>query len=494
VPERTELVRSPSSRDETLAVLKVAAAIVLAALLVMSLERPRAPAGGVVATSRLSADEVAFADLPAADQRMFRRVREGVIEAENLRDRTGAWPTADALRAAGVPPFAADPLDRAGYAFSMTRRPLVVNYLGDPAPGSGRPAFLVLIVEPDPGTAIDPRGVEDELHHKLPDGQLIHVSIWTGPPLGPPRPPQAGPLAVAPADRGWRRVAVGNVPASDPGAPARDPARPLKIGVTLHPYYSWVANLAADIPGVEVRGVIPPDVDAGNYQPSPDDIAGLRDLDAIVVNGKGHDDFIRDMIRASGNRKIAIIDANDETPLLPAPHGGRPNSHTFLSFANAIQESYFLARQLGAVRPDLAARLEANAEAYAARLRRLAAAAAAELARARITRVVTVHEGYNYILQELGVDIAAVVEPAHGLVPSARELEDMVQILRREKIRVIFSEESFPEKLLGVLKNEGPSRVYLISHIATGPWSADQFEKEMQENVASIVRALVTDA
>jgi len=69
----------------------------------------------------------------------------------------------------------------------------------------------------------------------------------------------------------------------------------------------------------------------------------------------------------------------------------------------------------------------------------------------------------------------------------------MVDLIKREKIRVVFSEESFPEPLLKVLRDEGGARVYLISHIASGPYSADKFEVEMQKNTDSMVKALVTD-
>jgi zinc transport system substrate-binding protein len=96
-------------------------------------------------------------------------------------------------------------------------------------------------------------------------------------------------------------------------------------------------------------------------------------------------------------------------------------------------------------------------------------------------------------MQEFGIDIAGVVEPAHGLVPSAQELGQMVDLIKREKIRVVFSEETFPQPLLKVLTDEGGARVYIISHIASGQYTPDKFEVEMQKNVDSMVQALVTD-
>jgi len=266
----------------------------------------------------------------------------------------------------------------------------------------------------------------------------------------------------------------------------------LKVGVTLHPYYSWVKSLAEGLP-IEVRAVLPGEIDAGNYQPSPADIQKLVDLDAIVINGVGHDDFILQMVKASGNTHVVVLKPNDEVPLIRSTRDGSVNSHTFISFTNAIQQTYGLAKALGALRPELAPKLRENASAYAKRLREIKNRAAGELAHAKLTRVVTVHDGYSYLLQEFGLELVGVVEPAHGLVPSAAELEKMIDLIKREHVQVVLSEESFPPALLGVLTSATGAKVYLISHIATGTYSADEFEKTMAKNADTLVQALVKD-
>ena len=268
----------------------------------------------------------------------------------------------------------------------------------------------------------------------------------------------------------------------------------LKIGVTLHPYYSWTRNIVGVLPGYEIRSILPGEIDAGDYQPRPDDIKKLVDLDAIVVNGIGHDDFIFPMIKASGNKRIVVIRPNDATPQIKSAHGNSVNSHTFISFTNAIQQTYAIQKALAALRPRDAAVLQQNAGDYARRLRLIKSRAASQLAEAKITRVVTVHDGYGYLLQEFGLEVAGVVQPSHGLTPSAAELRDMVRLLQREKIKVVFSEETFPPPLLKVLSDEASVKVYVISHIASGPFTADRFEREMQANVDTMIRALVTEA
>jgi zinc transport system substrate-binding protein len=282
-------------------------------------------------------------------------------------------------------------------------------------------------------------------------------------------------------------LGLGLVPLGASGAPV------LKVGVTLHPYYSWTTNIVGKLPGIEVRPILPGEIDAGDYQPRPEDIKKLADLDAIVINGIGHDDFILPMIKASGNKKIVIIRPNAETPQMRSIHGTAVNSHTFISFTNAIQQTYAIEKALARLRPELSAGLQKNAADYARRLRVIKASAAAQLAQAKVTRVVTVHDGYGYLLQEFGLEVAGVVQPAHGLTPSATELEAMVKLLKREKIKVVFSEESFPPPLLKVLRDEAGVKVYVISHIASGAYTPDKFEKEMQKNADTMVRALVKD-
>jgi len=47
--------------------------------------------------------------------------------------------------------------------------------------------------------------------------------------------------------------------------------------------------------------------------------------------------------------------------------------------------------------------------------------------------------------------------------------------------------------MLVVLRDEGHARVYVVTHVASGEYSADKFEREMQANADTIVKALVDD-
>lgn len=265
-------------------------------------------------------------------------------------------------------------------------------------------------------------------------------------------------------------------------------AAPLQVGVTLHPVYSWASQVTAGLP-VEVRAVLPAEVDVGSYRPAAREVEALGRLDVLLVNGIGHDDVVLPMLEASGNRACRVVRLNEGTALLRSFHGEGVNPHTFLSFGNAIQQSYLVARVLGELRPELKAGLQRNASAYAARLRAQRRAALARLGTARSRRVVTVHDGYGYLLQELGLTLVDVLEPAHGLQPSAAELQALLRRLDQEPVKVVLAEEGFPPALKEVLQAHG-ARVVVVSHIATGAFTATRFEEELQRSVEALAEAL----
>jgi len=266
---RTVEIRPPSARAETANVLRVAALIVLATWIYLAdtaapgraargaAAAPGAaqgPAAGAAAPAVGGADardlmpyQRLFRTLAGPDQRQFRELQEGLVEAENLRSSTGSWPAPAVLAAQGIPPFAdtAPGGGRAGrraYHWELRRENLVVNYLGVPADRRD-PSFLLLVQEPDPRSpaaaaavaskaamAAPPVGAAraaagapafagfeagqatDEVHHRLADGTLLHVSTWmrAGGPAGAAGAParEAGVIAE-PFARGWVQLLAG---------------------------------------------------------------------------------------------------------------------------------------------------------------------------------------------------------------------------------------------------------------------------------------------
>ena len=264
---------------------------------------------------------------------------------------------------------------------------------------------------------------------------------------------------------------------------------PLRVGVTLNPYFSWVANVGGS--AVTVVPVVPPGADPHSYQPRPEDLVALASLDAVVTNGLGHDTFLEPMLRAAGKENLARLDPNRGVSLLPDASGGA-NSHSFLSVLAASQQIQTLAKELGALDPGDASLFEENARIYTKKLRHLLAEALSRLDAVDLTSVhiATVHDGYAYLFSDLGLKVEAVVQPRHGIEPSARQLADSIARIRAAHVNVLFTEMGLDPRAVEAIEKETGCRLVRLTHMAGGEDSAGRFERDTKTNLDAIVAIL----
>jgi len=276
-------------------------------------------------------------------------------------------------------------------------------------------------------------------------------------------------------------------------------AKRLKVGITLHPYYSFVAHIVGD--RADIVPLIAADANPHGYAPQPADMIRITSMDVLVVNGIGHDTWAFEILDASGMRdKLKLIYANDGVSLIPVagdPSGAKVvNPHTFISTTAAIQQVYTIARALGELDPDNAGFFRDNARRYALTIRKLRAEFDAKIAGADLSkfRCATMHSGYDYILQELGLQVTAVIEPRHGVEPTARQLAETIDRIKAADVNVLFAEKYFASKLSDTIKDATGVRMYSISHISSGGYTPEKFVDEMRENLATLAEAIVDSA
>lgn len=268
----------------------------------------------------------------------------------------------------------------------------------------------------------------------------------------------------------------------------------MRVGVTLHPYYSFVANIVGD--KAEVVPLIGAGYNPHNYNPLPDDMKRAQTLDVLVVNGIGHDQWAFEIMGAAGGSDVPLIHANAAVSLIPTAGAGdtSANSHTFISTTTAVQQIYEIARQLGERDPANADTYLRNSRAYATSLRRLKAEYTQQIAQldASNFRAATMHGAYGYLMQEFGLQIIAVIEPRHGVEPTARQLAETIDAIKAAGVNVLFAEKYFAGKLSETIQAETGVRVYSFSHISDGDYTPQRFEEEMRYNLDSLKAAIAS--
>ena len=270
----------------------------------------------------------------------------------------------------------------------------------------------------------------------------------------------------------------------------------LKIGITLLPYYSFVANIVKDkaevIPIVKAEGF-----DSHTYQPKVEDIERAGKVDAVVVNGIGHDEFIYKILDAvdKKNRPV-VINANKDVSLMPV--AGTLNdekimdSHTFISITASIQQVHNITKELVKLDPKNKDFYMNNSREYVKKLRKLKTDALKEVqnVKGEDVRVATFLGGYNYLLAEFGIDVKAVLEPAHGSQISMSSLQKMIEAIKKDRIDIIFGEKNYSDEYVKIIHNETGIEVRKLEHLTTGAYTADSFEKFIKIDLDEVVNAI----
>ena len=270
----------------------------------------------------------------------------------------------------------------------------------------------------------------------------------------------------------------------------------LKIGITLLPYYSFVANIVKDkaevIPIVKAEGF-----DSHTYQPKVEDIERAGEVDAVVVNGIGHDEFIYKILDAVDKKnKPVVINANKDVSLMPV--AGTLNdekimdSHTFISITASIQQVHNITKELVKLDPKNKDFYMNNSREYVKKLRKLKTDALKEVqnVKGEDVRVATFLGGYNYLLAEFGIDVKAVLEPAHGSQISMSSLQKMIEAIRKDRIDIIFGEKNYSDEYVKIIHNETGIEVRKLEHLTTGAYTADSFEKFIKIDLDEVVSAI----
>ncbi len=267
-------------------------------------------------------------------------------------------------------------------------------------------------------------------------------------------------------------------------------AEQLTVTATFYPLYVAALNIVGDAPGVAVESLAPPAAGClHDYQLTTADRRALSDTDVLLVNGAGLETFLEKLLPALSAR---VIDASEGLTLLEDAHGDA-NPHIWVSVAGMREQTENLIVGLCAADPANAALDRENGKAYLAKLLELEVEMAVALAPYQGAKIVTFHEAFDYFAQSYGLDVVAVVQQEHDTAPSAKELAQLSDTIRAEKVKALFAEPQYEDMSVDILHRETGVPVYLLDPVVTGAQGvpdADAYLTIMRQNLATLLEAL----
>jgi zinc transport system substrate-binding protein len=69
-------------------------------------------------------------------------------------------------------------------------------------------------------------------------------------------------------------------------------------------------------------------------------------------------------------------------------------------------------------------------------------------------------------------------------------LKKTIDQLKELDVQVIFSEMDFPSSYVDTIQRESGVKIYPLTHISYGEYTAKKYEEEMARNLDTVVRAI----
>jgi len=187
-------------------------------------------------------------------------------------------------------------------------------------------------------------------------------------------------------------------------------------------------------------------IDPHEYDPQTDDLRSVLAARVIFKNGVGLDDWLDKLIKNSGTKAPVITVSQGIALRKGDAHDTAGDPHIWHSAANAIIMLRNVRDGLAQADPANAAAYRANADAYENVLNDTDAYIKQQIAAipAAQRKLVTNHDTFGYYAERYGLTIVGTVIPSldTNAQPSARELADLVQKIKAENVKAIFTETS----------------------------------------------------
>jgi ABC-type Zn uptake system ZnuABC Zn-binding protein ZnuA len=271
---------------------------------------------------------------------------------------------------------------------------------------------------------------------------------------------------------------------------------PLKVMTTT----PLLADLTRQIGGVrlDVSSVMPPNVDAHDFEPKPQDLVQIEDAALIVEHGLNLDAWAAGMIQNAGADAPVVV-ATTGVPTISTDEEGfsEGDPHVWFDPRNVKVMIDTIAAALIATDPDGTASYEARRDAYKTHLDQLDQAIADLISTIPPERrkLVTNHDAFGYYVARYGLTFVGSVIPSldSRAEPSAKETAELIDRIKSVGVPAIFTESSINPELEEELAKEAGVVVVssLYGDTLGEPGSgADTYIGMMQTNTRRIVEGL----
>ncbi|MBI5075060.1 MAG: zinc ABC transporter substrate-binding protein [Nitrospirae bacterium] len=251
----------------------------------------------------------------------------------------------------------------------------------------------------------------------------------------------------------------------------------LIVVATLFPLYDFAKNIAGD--RADVKLLLPPGAEPHSFEPKPADIMMLNHADIFIYTNRFMEPWAEKLLKGTESRGLSVVDASRGVKFIDSSidgaegnnkhqhnkpgqkeglkehevHGADP--HIWLDFSNAQKMVDNIAAAFIARDPANRDGYQKNAAAYKARLEALDRTYQKSLA--NCPKKIFINGGhytFGYLANRYGLRYRSAYGFSPDAEPTARNLADISNTLRREGLKHLFYEELLSPRIADTIAKE----------------------------------------
>lgn len=261
------------------------------------------------------------------------------------------------------------------------------------------------------------------------------------------------------------------------------------IVTSFYPIYVFTENIAKDIPNVTVTNMSSEHSGClHDYHLTTTDMKLIDSADVFVINGAGFESSLEKAY--SVKKDLEVVDSSENVELLQEKFFDESNEHIWLSISNAIIQVRNIGESLADLDEDNRDLYIKNTDEYIKKLEALRNELRESLYGSNDIKMVTSHDAFPYFAEDFGFEIVSVIEKEEGTSPTSKEMQEIIDIIKSENVKMIFVEEDASTKLADTIARESGASVKELDLITSGDGNLEDYEDRMRENIMVIKESL----
>ena len=239
----------------------------------------------------------------------------------------------------------------------------------------------------------------------------------------------------------------------------------LNIVTSVAPITNIVQNIGGE--KINLIGLVPEGVNSHTFDLVPSDAIKINNADLIIIDGLNLETEIEEIANnaIAKNSKIHLLKLGDNTvdkadwifDFSFPKEKGDPNPHLWLNVDYAIKFANLTRDKLIEIDPSNSKYYTENSKKYTKLLKQLDNGIKKSIMTIppENRKLITYHDSWAYFAPRYNITVIGAIQPSDFGEPSAKDVADLIDQVRAEKVPAIFASEVFPTNIIDQIAKEG---------------------------------------